>query len=73
MANSFRWLKAGDAFVTLDKGLAYQQNLASRRIGVILIRPKSARLADLLPHAKARLQAIARIRPGEIIQVGSQK
>src|ERR1700722_1245169 len=30
------------AFVTLDKGLAYQQNLTSRRIGLILIRAKSA-------------------------------
>ncbi|HXM68942.1 MAG TPA: DUF5615 family PIN-like protein [Candidatus Acidoferrum sp.] len=52
------------AFVTLDKGLAYQQNLTGRRIGIILIRAKSARLADLLPHAKACLEAIARIRPG---------
>ena len=62
-----------DAFVTLDKGLAYQQNLSGRSIGIILIRANSARLADLQPHAKACLDGIARIRRGEIIQVGNQK
>jgi hypothetical protein len=30
-------------------------------------------LADLLPHAKACLDGIARISPGGIIQVGNQK
>jgi len=62
-----------DALVTLDKGLAYQRNLTGRSIGIILIRAKSTRLADLLPHAKACPGGIARIRPGEIIQVGNQK
>jgi predicted nuclease of predicted toxin-antitoxin system len=60
-----------DVFITLDKGLAYQQNLAGRRIAIILVRAKSNRLVDLLPHAQACLDAIALIKPGQIIQVGT--
>jgi predicted nuclease of predicted toxin-antitoxin system len=66
-------LAEGDfgVFITLDKGFAYQQNLKGRSIGVIVIRAKSARLADLLPHAEACLAAIAVIKPGEVIQIGN--
>jgi predicted nuclease of predicted toxin-antitoxin system len=60
-----------DVFVTLDKGFAYQQNLTGRKIPILLIRAKSARLADLLPHAQACREAIATIEPGEIIHVGT--
>jgi predicted nuclease of predicted toxin-antitoxin system len=59
-----------DVFVTLDKGLAYQQNLMGRRIAIVVIRAKSNRLIDLLPHAQACLDAIATIQPGQVIQVG---
>jgi predicted nuclease of predicted toxin-antitoxin system len=44
--------KAGfEIFVTMDKGLAYQQNLAGRSIAILILRGKSNRLADLLPLA----------------------
>jgi predicted nuclease of predicted toxin-antitoxin system len=59
-----------DVFITLDKGFAYQQNLMGRKIGILLIRVKSTRLADLLPYAQACREAIATIKPGEIVQVG---
>jgi predicted nuclease of predicted toxin-antitoxin system len=59
-----------DVFITLDKGFAYQQSLMGRRIAILLIRAKSNRLVDLLPHAQACRDAIATIKPGEIIQVG---
>ena len=36
-------------FLTLDKGIAYEQNLAGRGLAVILLRANSSRLADLLP------------------------
>jgi predicted nuclease of predicted toxin-antitoxin system len=60
-----------DVFVTIDKGFAHQQNLNGRRIAILLIRAKTAQLEDLLPHAQACLDAIARITPGEMIYVGS--
>jgi hypothetical protein len=47
-----------DVFVTLDKGLEFQQNLAGRKIAVVIIRSKSNRLADIKQHASACLAAI---------------
>ena len=62
-----------DVFITLDKGFAYQQNLVGRRIAILLIRAKSTHLADLLPHGQACRDAIATIKPGEIVQIGQAK
>lgn len=56
-------------FVTLDKGIRYQQNLAGRSLAIILIGAKSNRLVDLLPHADS---CIARLDllPGQVAVVG---
>jgi predicted nuclease of predicted toxin-antitoxin system len=62
-----------DVFITLDKGFAYQQNLTGRKIAILLIRAKSARLVDLVPHAQACREAIASIKLGEIIQIRKSK
>src|SRR5271169_2239792 len=59
-----------EIFVTLDKGLKYQQNLAQRNIAVIIIRAMSNRISDLLPHAEACLVDIRSIRPGQVTLVG---
>jgi len=40
---------AFDVFLTLDKNAPYQQNLASRRIGILIIRARSSRMQDLAP------------------------
>ena len=37
-----------EIFVTMDKGLAYEQNLAGRNIAILILRAKSNRLVDLL-------------------------
>jgi hypothetical protein len=59
-----------EVFVTLDKGVQFQQNVAGRTFGIILIRAKSSRVADILPHIPACLIAIRSIRPGQVIQIG---
>lgn len=59
-----------DVFVTLDKGVAYQQNLAGYEIGVVLIRARSSRVADILPHIPACLTALRSIQPGQVTQIG---
>src|SRR5437667_2147055 len=38
-----------DVFITVDKGILYQQNLNSTVLGFILVRVRSNRLEDLLP------------------------
>jgi len=64
---------AFEVFITLDKGMQYQQNLAGRKIGVLLVRAKSSRVADILPHIPACLSALRSIKRGQIIQVGENQ
>jgi hypothetical protein len=58
-----------EAFLTLDRGLEYEQNLRGRIIAVILIRAKSSRLADLSPHATEILRVLLSIQPGELVKI----
>jgi hypothetical protein len=57
-------------FITLDRGLEYQQNLESRAIAVVLIQTKSNRLADLLRHIPEILKVLPTIQPGQLAKVG---
>ena len=57
-------------FLTMDKGLPFQQNLAGRRIALLVLRARSNRLADLLQHLEACRAMMSSIRPGEVIRVG---
>jgi hypothetical protein len=59
-----------DLFFTMDKGLQYQQNLAGRRISILILHAASNRLEDLLPHLEACRSLMHSIQPGEIIRVG---
>lgn len=38
-----------DCFVTMDRGIEFQQNLSAYRIAVVVIRAESNRYADLVP------------------------
>ncbi len=58
------------AFVTIDRGLEYEQNLKQRTLAIILVRAKSNRLADLLPYSADILRALESIQPGELLKVG---
>jgi hypothetical protein len=63
--------KAGfDVFLTLDRGIEFQQNLQSRRIAVLVVRVGSSRLADLLPHVPEVLKTLESVRPGQVVRVG---
>jgi predicted nuclease of predicted toxin-antitoxin system len=62
-----------EVFVTLDKGMQFQQNLGAFNIKILLIRAKSSRVADILPHIPACLVALRSAKPGEIIQVGERE
>lgn len=59
-----------ELFVTMDKGLQYQQNLTGRRIAILVIRAKSNRLTDLLPHLEECRSMMSAIQPGDLIRVG---
>ncbi|HEV2686955.1 MAG TPA: hypothetical protein VGV35_00335 [Bryobacteraceae bacterium] len=59
-----------DLFITMDKGVQYQQNLAGRNIAILILRTRSNRLTDLLPHLEACRLVMSSIKPGEVIRVG---
>ena len=59
-----------DLFLTMDKGLQYQQNLAGHRIAIVVIRARSNRLVDILPHLEAFRSIMTSLRPGEVMRVG---
>jgi predicted nuclease of predicted toxin-antitoxin system len=59
-----------EVFLTIDKGFEYEHNLAGRSIAVVIVRARSNRINDLLPHAAACLAAIQIVKPAQIIRVG---
>lgn len=57
-------------FLTIDRGIEYQQNLKPRRIAVLLICTKSSRLADLLPLIPEILGILQSLQPGQLAKIG---
>jgi hypothetical protein len=60
-----------DAFITMDRKLERQQNLAVLPFGVVLVVARSNRVQDLLPLIPHVLAALDRIQPGRLEQVGA--
>jgi hypothetical protein len=50
--------------------MEFQQDLNRRNIAVIIVRPKSNRLKELLPHLPACLAHLDSIQPGQIVRIG---
>jgi len=59
-----------DLFLTMDKGLQYHQNLSGRRIAILIVRARSNRLVDLLPHLELCRSIMRSIQPGEVVRIG---
>lgn len=53
-----------DVFVTLDRNLEFQQNIKVLPFGIVLVRARSNRVADLTPHLFSILEAARRVLPG---------
>lgn len=52
-----------DAFVTVDRNLSFQQNVAGFSLAVFVLRARTNRLADLQPLAPDLLARLAVARP----------
>jgi hypothetical protein len=48
-----------DVFVTVDRNLSFQQNMATFSVAVVVLRARSNRLADLQPLVPKLLAAVA--------------
>lgn len=60
-----------DVLLTVDRGFQYEQSLRGRKIAVIILRPKSIALKDLLPHVPACLFELKSVQPGQVLKIGS--
>ena len=58
-----------EVFLTLDRGIEFEQNLAGRNLAVLIIRTKSSRLVDLLPYVPKILAALGSIEAGQLVNV----
>lgn len=58
-----------DVFLTVDQGIEYQQNLTRRKIAIMILRPQSNRLKDLLSLLPKCLAQIDSVRPGQICKI----
>ena len=59
-----------DALVTVDQGVEYQQNLSGLSISVVVMMAPSNDVDDLRPLLPSVQEALAKLRPGEIVRVG---
>ncbi|MGA9978357.1 MAG: DUF5615 family PIN-like protein [Candidatus Sulfotelmatobacter sp.] len=55
-------------FLTLDRGIEYQQNLHPRTIAVVIVRTKSSQLTELLIQVPDLLRLLESIEPGQLIR-----
>lgn len=62
---------AFDVFVTVDRNLAFQQNLAALPMPVVILSARTNRLADLKPLIPRLLAAIDTVKPGTVVTVGA--
>ena len=53
-----------DAFITVDRNLAFQQNVAALPMAVIVLRARTNRLAELKLLVPKLLSTIAAAKPG---------
>ena len=60
-----------DAFLTVDKNLPYQQNVANIPLAVIVLEAYSNELGALLPLVHILEQVLGSMQPGTFIRVGT--
>lgn len=58
-----------DVVITMDKNIPSQNYLARFAVGLVIVRSRSNRLADLMPLVRELLRAISGSKPGGVIVV----
>lgn len=59
-----------DVLLTVDRSIAFQQNLRGLSIGVLAVKVTSNRLVDIRPHMPQVRQALPKVRGGHLVRVG---
>ena len=60
-----------EAFLTVDQNLEFQQNVAASAIAVVVVSARTNRLKELRPLVPAILDALRRVKKGEVVRVGA--
>jgi hypothetical protein len=63
--------KEFDVFITVDRNLSYQQHLIKYDIAVLVLRAKTNQLEDLRPLVSSILTSLGRIKPKQLIVLGT--
>lgn len=58
-----------DVLVTVDKSLPKQQRIDDRPLAVVVLRARTNRLADLLPHAPRLRAVLENARLGQVYEI----
>ena len=56
--------------ITADQNIPDQQNLAARKIALVILRGPTNRLRDLAPLVPAAFSALGSIEPGDVVRIG---
>ena len=59
-----------DAFLTMDRGIEFQQNIAALPFGILLVLAPSNRMVHLIPLVPAILQALSAVKAGQLHRIG---
>jgi predicted nuclease of predicted toxin-antitoxin system len=59
-----------DVLITVDQNIPDQQNLAARKIALVILRGPTNRLRDLAPLVPAAFSALGSIEPGDVVRIG---
>ena len=59
-----------DVLLTVDRNIAYQQNLRSLAIGVLAMVVPSNRLVDIRPLMAQVRRELPKVRAGQVLRVG---
>jgi hypothetical protein len=60
-----------EAFITVDKNLPYQQDLAALPVAVVVLVAHSNELQALLPLVPPLEEALATLQPRTLVQIGA--
>jgi len=62
-----------EVFVTVDKSLRFQHDLARRRVGFRVLRAESNRIETFLPHFATLRAAAFKVKPGQVLEIDLEK
>ena len=58
-------------FLTADQGIEFQQNLSGLEVGVVVLAARSNRMKHLQPLVVAVIDALEKVKKGEVLRVGT--